>query len=289
MSLNLLEAASIPRQSASFSCGFSSVSLGAHFFGAPLLSSRDLVHVIRRAHVEMSSFSESSTTMKPPLEEFGHVRKEMEDFSSRFHSLILDRKSSMQSKKQQYMSQIKTLETRRLKLQDEIESIKIKKGKTSAVINSSLADLRNKQNKVEALSQQLKVLQDDKLLLRQENDTLKEQVRVLQTSLTHTQNDLEAQLRKDEEELTKFEAYLGLKIEAIEENVLNFRFFNVDANNIDSEVTCELNFGGDSFILGATSPKLRPDEVASLTRDLNTHGEIVVFLRQIRKTLRDAL
>lgn len=224
---------------------------------------------------------------KPPLEEFDDVKKEMEQFSLRFNSLILEKKSMVLSSKQQHINKINELERKTQKLRDEIETQQIKKQKTLDSIDLSLNDIRLKQAKVDGLTKQLETLRTTKTNLQREVDTVEKELRHEEEALANIRQNLSDQVSKDMDELLKFEMYLGLKIEAVDVDFLRFRFANVDAQDIDREVFCELFVGGENYEIRRTQPVLESLRIAQIEADLNRNGDFVVFLKTIRQTLRE--
>lgn len=226
---------------------------------------------------------------KPPLEEFDDVKKEMEQFSLRFNSLILEKKSAVLSSKQQHINKINDLDRRAQKLRDEIETQQIRKQKTLDSIDLSLQEIRVKQVKVDGLTKQLETLRTTKANLQREVDTVEKEFKHEEESLANIRQNLSDQVTKDMDELLKFEMYLGLKIEAVDVDLLRFRFANVDAHDIDREVLCELFVGGDNYEIRRTQPLLEPLRIAAIEAELNRNGDFVVFLKSIRQTLRESM
>lgn len=224
---------------------------------------------------------------KPPLEEFDDVKKQMEQFSLRFNALILEKKSSILNSKQQHFTKVNELERRAQKLRDDISTYRLKKDKTVDVISLTVEDLRTKQLKVDGLTKQLETLVQAKTVLQKELDEMKEEDSKLEGALKHARTNLSEQVSKDSEELTKFEIYLGLKIEAVDIDLLKFRFNNIDSTDIDREVWCELFVGDEDYRVGRTSPPLPKEQVSKIEADFNYHGEFVIFLKAMRTALRD--
>ncbi|KAF5208902.1 putative kinetochore protein [Clavispora lusitaniae] len=226
---------------------------------------------------------------KPPLEEFDDVKKEMEQFSLRFNNLILEKKSAVVTSKQQHTSKINDLERRAQKLRDEIESQQIKKQKTVDSINSTLSDLRMKQVKVDGLTKQLESLRTTKENLQREVELVEKDYKREEELLVNIRQNLNDQVAKDMDELTKFEMYLGLKIEAVDVDLLRFRFANVDAQDIDREVLVELFVGDETYKVRRTQPALDQSRISQIEADFNQHGDFVVFLKTVRVALREAM
>lgn len=225
---------------------------------------------------------------KLPLEEFEDVKNQMESFSLRFNNLILEKKSSVLNSKQQHINKVNELERRIQKLRSDIEASEVRKEKTVKMISETLEDLRAKQSKVEEMKEQLQTLTESKKTLEADIDALKTEVAQLEELLKYSQKNLNEQLAKDIGELTKYEMYSGLRIEAVDIDLLKFKFINIDANDIDKEVWCELFVAEEKYEILKTSPSLPSEQVKQIESDFNLHGEFILFLKAIRSSLRDA-
>lgn len=223
-----------------------------------------------------------------PLEEFKLVQNEMEIFSNRFNSLLLERKTALLLSKQQYINKVNELQRRLQRTKDEIETQSIRKRKMAGIIDSTLQGLHTKQVKVDGLDSQLNTLKGTREELERDVGSMKKEVQQLESALKFATNDMDAQTLKDYEELTKFEMYLGLRIEAVEIDLLKFRFVNIDPNDIDKDVWCELFVGDDDYKIGRTSPILLAEQTSPIMAEFNSQGSIITFLKAMRKALREA-
>ncbi|PVH18372.1 uncharacterized protein CXQ87_001297 [Candidozyma duobushaemuli] len=222
----------------------------------------------------------------PAVQEFNSLLKEMEDFTSRFQTFTLQKKSAISSSKSQHINRVKEFEKRARSLQAEIKATTEKSEKTEALAAQSLLDLQAKQEKVDALTAQSDSRLAAKDQLNRDIDNLRKEVAELENILKNTRSTLGDQAIKDAEELTKFEQYLGLRIEAVDIDLLKFKFVNIDPNNVDREVWCELNVAEQEYKVGLTNPNLPRDVILRIQKDLNMHGELVIFLQSMRNALR---
>lgn len=220
------------------------------------------------------------------VEEFSLLRKDMEDFTLRFQAFTLQQKLSILTLKLQHVNKVKELEKHAKTLQTDIAATREKFEKREATVDQSIRDLQAKQEKVDALSKQLENRKATKSQLQRDVDDMKREVADLEATLSNTRLVLGEQALKDSEELTKFEQYLGLRIEAVDIDVLKFKFVNIDPNDVDREVWCDLSVAEQEYKVGLTSPNLPKDVLLQIQKDLNLHGELVIFLQQIRKALR---
>lgn len=229
----------------------------------------------------------AAESQRLPLEEFEDVKNQMETFALRFNSLILERKSAVLNSRQHHTNKVNELERNIARLRKEIEASTARKSKTESAIGETLADLTSKQAKVDEMNTQLLKLTYAKLELETHIGELKAQVARREAQLAYSQQNLHDQLAKDRGELTKFEMYLGLRIEAVEADLLRFKFINIDAGDIDKEVWCELFISEEKYQIVTTSPSLPTEKVRQIENDFNRHGEFIVFLKTMRTALRD--
>lgn len=225
---------------------------------------------------------------KSPFEDFDDLKAQIDAFSAHFDRFILEKKTSVHNSKQRHINRINELQRNIQKLRDDIATHRIQRDKMAETIAATLLDLQAKQVKVDGLSAQLESLQQTQRVLDREIADMRADVLKLQAALDYAKSDLNLQTERDNEELTKFEMYLGLRIVAVDVDLLKFKFMNVDANDIDREVSCELYVGDDEYKLGRTVPVLPAEQTASAIAELNRHGEILRFLKEMRKLLRDA-
>lgn len=212
----------------------------------------------------------------------------MDEFAAKFHTLILEKRALAQAARQHHINRTKDLEHRALQLRLEIAAGREAAQKIVQTIESSLADLTAKQRKVEGLRAQLETLQQTRIQREKEAADARAEASNAEESLRYARHDLASQARQDATELTKYEMYLGLKVVAVDEDVLRFRFYNVSADDVDKEVMVELNVAGEDYRVVAMEPTLLADMVSGMEDALNDSGDFVAFLKQMRKALRDA-
>lgn len=225
--------------------------------------------------------------IRSPLTDFSDVKQEMEVFSNAFQQFILDRKNTILISRQQHKLKERELESRIRKVSEDIDQAAVKGEKTKNLIAISLQDLKSKQSKVDVLASQVQSRTEMKRSLNTDIEYLRKEVGELESGVRDTKLTLSEQVSRDNEELTKFEMHLGMKIESIEIDILRFKFVNISPTDIDREVWCELLLNEENYRIGLTYPSLPQQTVLKIELDLNTHGKIIVFLKEMRSVLRD--
>ncbi|OBA23218.1 hypothetical protein METBIDRAFT_76275 [Metschnikowia bicuspidata var. bicuspidata NRRL YB-4993] len=227
--------------------------------------------------------------MAQPMEDFRNVRGELAAFTARLEHLILEKKSLLQTEKKRHTENVRRLEQAAHRLRAEIADAQEKRGAVAGQIEAGLAKFRATESMVNSLTKDLQKAQNSRASLRAAVDAKRAHVDSLKDSLRYTRSSLDSQAEKDEDEATKFEMYVGLRVESVDEDLLRFKFTNIDANEIDLDVLVELYVGDDLYRVLATDPALPADTISTMERELNESGMLVVFLKRIRKALRDAL
>lgn len=223
-----------------------------------------------------------------PIDDIATLQAEMKQFSAEFQSYASLTTASLHKSKQEHNIIIRELNHQKKKLQDEKLALIETTRENEETRNSSLQSLTAKQEKVHALADHLQSLQETKLELQREIDEARFDVERLERSYSEVKKNMSVQNRKDFEELTKYEAYMGLQVEAVANDHLKFRFSNINANSVDEEVYCHLYVGGEDYKVGESSPVLSAEQTRSIEADLNQHGEIILFLKQVRNILKAA-
>ena len=230
-----------------------------------------------------------STANKSPIDEFESLQSLMNDFSAKFDTALTQKRSAIINDKQLHYVKVNELKNQETQLQSDIEGLKQKEIKVKDTIKRTMEDLQMQQLKVDELARKQDSLLDEKDELQTEIDNLSSQVQTTTDSLEKSLNNLAEQLRKDYPELLKYEQYLGLKIDVIGQDSLKFVFSNIDPNDLDKEVWCELLVGGELFKVGDSFPPLAPDIITLLENEFNHHREFVKFLKTVRALLMDLI
>lgn len=223
-----------------------------------------------------------------PIDDIANLQAEMKQFSAQFQNYASQTSSSLHKTKQDHNITIRELTHQKKKLQDEKLALIKKTRQNKEARDLTLISLTGKQDKVDALAEHLQILQKTKSELLREIDEARFDVERLERTYSEVKKIMSVHNRKDYEELTKYEAYMGLKVEAVANDHLKFRFSNINANSVDEEVYCQLYVGGIDYKVGESSPALSAEQTRSIEADLNQHGEIILFLKQIRSLLKAA-
>lgn len=224
----------------------------------------------------------------PSLDDIATLQAEMKQFSTEFQNYTSVTTFNLHKLKQEHNLIIRELNNQKKKLLDENKSLIGKITEINETRDSTLQSLSSKQEKVHALAEQSQALQEMKKDLQKEIEEARIDLERLERSYSEVRKNMSFQSRKDFEELTKYEAYMGLKVEAVANDHLMFKFSNINSNSVDEEVYCHLHVGGEEYKVGELFPALSAEQTRSIEADLNEHGEIILFLKQVRNALRIA-
>lgn len=231
--------------------------------------------------------TENSPT--PPFEDFQAVRGNLTEFGVALQQLILEKNALIQSEKKRHTNNVKGVNLEILSVRTDIEAARIQRDSINEQKETALATFANTEAMAESLSQDLEKAQATYSSMRAALDAKRSKVQKLSDSLRHTRLNLDSQTQKDEGEATKYEMYTGLIVQSVDQDLLRFKFTNVSNEDVDLEVLVDLYVGDDLYRVLATDPDIPPDSISAMEKLLNEHGQLVVFLKQIRKTLKTAL
>lgn len=223
------------------------------------------------------------------FDEFSKIKDDMQKVSVQFEDFLSSKSMALHKAKQQHNALIRELAQQKKKLQDEKNSIKAANEQNENTKAGNLQALKHKQQKVDELLEELLDLRESKMDIQTEIDEVKFDIERLERSFNEVQENMSIQNKNDLEELSRYEAYTGLKVEAVANDHLRFRFSNINPNDANEEVYCHLYVGGEDYKVGESHPPLSAEQTLQIEADLNRHGEIMLFLKQIRNILRSSL
>lgn len=225
---------------------------------------------------------------RSPLDDFEALQKQMDEFSVRFDNTVTSKRAQILDDKQQHQVRIHELESQEKQLQAQIGALKTKGLRTKDVVRRTLEELQTQQLKVDELLAKHRALNERKDALQREVDTLNADIASINRDISESNTRLDEQIKRDHPELLLYETYLGLRISAVQANLLRFSFTNVDPVKTEKAVWCNLDVGSDAYKVGEMYPQLGEAVVAGLEADFNKNGDFTVFLKTIRQLLKDA-
>lgn len=106
-----------------------------------------------------------------------------------------------------------------------------------------------------------------------------------QLKIQQQKDFLMKQRQRNNPEVMIYEELLGLKIIAIQEDILRFIFFHVNENDDSLEHHVTLSVGSDSYKIEDCRPQLSDQQITELQDYLTNTGDLVAFLKDVRSRL----
>ncbi|ODV97709.1 hypothetical protein PACTADRAFT_47575 [Pachysolen tannophilus NRRL Y-2460] len=219
------------------------------------------------------------------LDEFNSdLKTQMNSFLSLFNKKINDSKNELVSNN--YIMIINDLKQQQQDLLKQIDTLTKVKEELEFENASELKELENLSKKNLELSNQQALYDNKKMELEDSINKLNESILNKEETIKALDSKLAKNRKLDVTELTKFETYLGLKIDALREDLLKFTFRNIDLNDYNKEYSFQLDLANENYKIVQTSPVINETDLAKIENHFNTHRELGKFLREIRSYFR---
>ena len=222
------------------------------------------------------------------FDEFPKIKDEIQQLTRQFQDYISENTSLLHQAKPQHNSVIRDLAQQKRSLEEEKNLLLQKINLRTDSVNEHFVSLEHKHSKVEGLAQDYEDLMQTKESLQKQVEETEMDICKLERSADKIHESVNTKSMKDIEELDRYELYTGLKVEAVAEDHLRFRFSNINPNGIGEAAYCQLFVGGEFYQIVESYPPLGAEQTSTIEEDLNKNGEIMLFLKQIRNGLKDA-
>lgn len=227
--------------------------------------------------------------MASPIQEFFELQKELERFNQKINGVITDKRKQIINDKQQHHLRINELKSNESKLNQQIQSLIDRRQQLQSTITHNIEELQQQQLKLQELNDKQQSLNVQKQHLDEEIEQLASKIAKYHQDIKTSTNNLQAQTSKDDIEVTKFERYLGLKIDVIKSDCIRFIFINIDPNNIDKEFWVEIDLSDNDFKISNTFPELDSAELSKIMTEFNNSQEFAKFLKLIRNLFKNKI
>ncbi|KAK7679310.1 hypothetical protein QCA50_017699 [Cerrena zonata] len=205
------------------------------------------------------------------IDEFENLQGQMDEFYVRLENSLVDKRTNIMNDKQKHYVRVHELENQEQSMKRNIEQMKVKIDKTKELISKTLEDLQNQQLIVDDLNKKEEHLQELKKSVNKEIEDLNESISKLTNEYDTLKRNLADQVEKDYPELLKFV------------------FNNIDPHEIDREVWCDVNVGGESLKVERSNPELGQEIIELLENEYDDHKELVIFLKTLRGLLKEKI
>ncbi|EGV66655.1 kinetochore-associated Ndc80 complex subunit spc25 [Yamadazyma tenuis] len=227
----------------------------------------------------------SAQQITSPIEEFFQLQKDLDGFTSRFTKEISSKKRQIIDDKTSFNIKVNDLKSEEVRLTSQINQLDGHRSELQRKIEESIINFEDRRAKIDELHAEETKLNTKKLELDEELNGINNQINEINNKIEKLSKNLEDQVVQDDVELVKFERYLGLRIEVLKEDLMKFRFSNLDASNLDKEFWIDLNIA-EEFQITGSFPAMGEDEMAPILVEFNQSQNFGRFLKQIRQVLK---
>ncbi|KAK6465679.1 chromosome segregation protein Spc25-domain-containing protein [Scheffersomyces coipomensis] len=221
------------------------------------------------------------------FEEYDALQLRMNEFVNIVESKLTEKRGNLLNDKQNHYIKLNDLKSQEIKLQSDINNLITKQDKTKNQLNESIDNLQSQRVKIDELIKQQELLLNTKQQLTNDINHINHNLTQINNELNKSQRTLSDQLNQNLQELLKYEIYLGIKIQVLNIDLINFIFTNIDPNNYNREFSIELIINDDNYKIGNVKPVLSLDKVKLLESEFNDHKELVKFLKTTRNLFKD--
>lgn len=218
---------------------------------------------------------------------FDNLKIEMNELAVDLDQQLSDKQSLILQQKQDHKQKVNDLTNQEYKLKLQAKSLKEKENATRDKLNLAMRSLEQQKLKVEDLVKKKQSLVDTKQDLESQIKQLETAIDQGTRELNKSNDNMLLQMNKNLVELNKYEIYTGLKIEVQSNELMCFKFFNLDPNDYDREFAITLNIGGSTYSIENTSPKLSDETVEQIQGKLNQGRQLSKFLKEVRTLFKD--
>lgn len=225
----------------------------------------------------------------PALQSFESLKKSMESMQSSFEKAMVSHRTNLIHDRQDFQFLLDELKEEEKRVINQMESLKKQEQDINDASSREILEYETSKHKVEELeSQKVQMLQLQKDL-NEKTSSLNLKIKEKNSLLEKNRENLDSQTVLNQSELSTYEQYLGLKIEAIKEDLLRFSFQYIDPHDYSRQVSFVLNLSGEDYKVQETQPLLSDDKVLLLEKNFSEGKQLSVFLKEIRSELRGAL
>lgn len=126
-------------------------------------------------------------------------------------------------------------------------------------------------------------------LLVEDIEEVKESIRKVKDERQERKKVLSDQVMQIAPEVQFWEQILGLKIEGLKEDILQFVFTNIDEKDHSRPFSCVIDLSQAEYQMIKCAPELKPDVIDPIMKTLNDSLRLNLFLKQLRNAFKDTV
>ena len=226
----------------------------------------------------------------PTVFDFGQLQQTYTELEKNLANALTTIPQKVKNISNDQNTQIRDLNSEIKTLRQDLLAIQLEYSEQSSNLDILLSELEDKgKNKVDELERQRQEAQ----LINSQGETrlreLGEEHRALTGKLKTLQDQLNGEMRRGIPELSRYERYLGIRIEVLDMTLMRFMFINIDSDDYNREFWIELGIGGSEYSVGDSTPDLGDDVKKYLQDEFNGHQKFVKFLVTTRKLFKRSI
>ncbi|KAI5969902.1 SPC25 [Candida margitis] len=218
---------------------------------------------------------------KRKLTEFDALKVEMDKFLEDIDQKLTNKQAEFSHEAhihKQITSELKSIDDDSRK---KVSSLSAKELSVKQRLDEAMANLEIQGTKVRELEQDKNEFLETKKQLEAEIKRLNELIDRNRDELRSSDDAFEQRLQSCIGEALKYELFSGMRLEPLDNNQIQFIFFNLDPNDPDRKFSVVVDVGGESFLVGETLPQLSREFLDNAQLELNQHQQLARFLKQV--------
>ncbi|ANB15157.1 kinetochore protein Spc25 [Sugiyamaella lignohabitans] len=218
---------------------------------------------------------------------FGELQNRMDNFRSQFDEYLSSNKEKIVESKNEFnLTLSKNKETEK-SLLAEIESLHQKDVENAKLRAKEQEELEETNRAIRDYSLKREQMTETQKTLEKQISELRQSILKMKESHSKIKQTIIQESSKNQPELELWESTLGVSIEGVSDDVIGFKFTNIDPNAADREFSCVMDLSERDYKVLSTSPALNGLIVDQALTSLNSSRKLSLFLRDIRKAFKD--
>lgn len=231
----------------------------------------------------------SSLTLDQPRFDLGFdkVQGRMDSFLSNLSQTIVRGRQRFMNDKNDYLQQLNQLQETQKRIESEIKIYLNRVDELTQQRSAQQREILESKESIENFTQ-------TKHQMERFRDSLKQNINEIHTIIQAKKEEqrkdreiLDKQIAHIDPELLFWEKMLGLRIEGVTEDVLRFRFTNIDAENMEKPFIFTLDLSKQEYLITKCSPLLQKPIISQILKNLNESHRFDIFLKQMWRAFKD--
>lgn len=219
------------------------------------------------------------------IEEFESLKGELINLQSKLNGFSQLKKEEIETSKRNYLNNLNKLKNEEIEMLKKIEHLNNKQQQIEADYQSDSGKLATNENMINNLKIQQQNFINEKSTLEEDNKILQQKIDEINDKITKTRDELILNGRTDVEEVIKYQKYLGLSVQRLNDGILRFIFINIDSNDLDREFFIDIKIDKVCRIVNS-EPKI---DMSYVEDPLTSNDAFKNILKTARQLFKDTL